>query len=388
MKYFILLFTTITTSSLLVILMILTKKRVYATLLFSMIMFVQWFLSVYIPIGSKFEILKTINLFTIFSNLSFGFVYQSSLTFIVLIGLMVMFIVITYVLFTKFTGKGIQFKNVIKLKSVSMYLQIGYQVLISSGGILALLFIFLYSMYGISNFKVSYKPGQKNYLEFKTNYIGEIDDNLLESLADMKEEMDSVIIIRNLALREMEKNPSLTNEIYSQYKYEFEFSKNENNLAILLEEIETAKYFGIRSLVDDRGPKLLVMYQQPVFFSINMLVLLGSLFLVGLFQGRLKKNHNNYFFILTSKSGLCVFEKKEKVVLLLLSFISTSLLMFLHLFKIRRLFPINFSNSLSDLLISNMDISLYILWIVIHIILTILGYLVLKISGEISFRNN
>lgn len=361
------------------------KRASIVWLLVSLISLFQWLLSVFISTQSKVSFFKNFNIYTMLFRHKFE--YPSFYLKVVSIILMLNVLALG-VLYLFYTGKftlNKQFNLNLSLKSTNVLLNSLYQVLITSGGGFVLVIIFLFSLYNMNTFKLSDKPGERSYIEYKQQHIGRIDESLINRLEDLSNVMNQSVTQRDILLKEVEADPDKANDIYLENYEIFEIAKDEGNLERLLQEIELSLEYGVENLVDSRGANLLLMINQYRFIIMNLSVLFGSLILIGYHQSKTKMSENNLPFIKTSKVGEKRYNKIENKSLLILSMLSVGLLMLMHFIKIERRLPINWNNSLRDLLIIDLNISLGLTYLSILLVLSLLGFVFIKI-GSVNYQ--
>lgn len=376
---------TLLVSTLICCMSFMIKRTPVVWLLVSLISLFQWLLSVFISSQSKVTFFKDFNIYTML----FKYKYEYPSFFLKVISiLLILNVIVLGILYLFYTGKlelNKQFNLNLSLKSTNLLLNSLYQVLITSGGIFVLVVIFLFSLYNMSGFKISDKPGERSYIEYKQQYIGKIDDALINRLDDLSVIMEDSVNKKDTFLKEVEVHPDKGNDIYLENHEIFEIAKNESNLQRLIQEVELSLEYGVEHIVDNRGANLLLMIDQYKFLSVNLIVLLGSLSLIGYHQSKLKMAQNNLPFIKTSKVGEKRFNRVENKSLLILSTLSTGLLMFMHFIKIERRLPIDWKNSLRDLLIIDVNISLALTYLLVLLAFSLLGFGFIKI-GSASYQ--
>lgn len=381
LSYIKILFLSVLVSTLVTCMLYTIKRQSIVGLIVALIALFEWLLSIFISSQSKVAFIKNFNIYTILFKYKFEYPSRFMKFFSVLTILATLLLILLYLFYVGKLKFNKQININLSLKSTNILLNSMYQVFISSGGIFVFILILLFSLYNMNSFKISNKPGEKSYVEFKQQYLGKIDDNLIERLNEFEVIMHETVVEKNRLLKEVELNPDKANEIYSENYEIFEISKNEDNLQMLREEINLSLEYGVNHVVDNRGANLLFMVNQTRFIILNLTVLWGSLILIGFHQTKLKIDQNNMPFIKTSKVGIKRFNQIEDISLLMLSTLATGLLMLLHYRKIKGRLPINWMNSLRDLLILDSSISVIVMYLIVLCVISIIGFLFIKLGS-------
>lgn len=344
--------------------------------------------------------LKYFNIYYFMFGDKFQYNGMNTFLYIVRLILCILFIVLFYYLYTKDFSVNL-FKKSKKtvLKSTNSIIHILRELLIPSKGILAIAVVFLFSIYQYNTFKMSYDYKEEYYQEFKKQYLGPINDERYEEILDEYDEIQECYLkfmeIQEIAEKDEEKYFELMikNEdvVIKAQKLE--------NMGKLIVEFEEAMSLGLTNLVDNRGANLLMMKDQKLYLIECLSILVLPLIFVYV-NFRKQMTLPSYITVIkTSKTGETKYLLLNNLLYVLLVILNTAIMIFGHLIKIKKSYPINLSYTLKDILLVNIGLSLkttlFIFSIVVIIgivIVSMLSYFIMNTSSSnkilISNRNH
>ena len=363
-------------STLLMTVLLLTRNLVVTMTSIFLGMLISFF-----SFGSIMSSFKYFNLYYFMFVDKLQFNGMNILLNIIKIMLCILLIGLFYVLYIKdFSVDIFKKSKKVVLKTTNSILHILRELLIPSKGILAIAVVLLFSVYQYNTFKMTNDYKEVNYQEFKKQYLGPINEDRYEDILIDQKEIQECYEKSFIIWELVEEDPENAAELLMENDTTLYKAKNLENIGRLRVEFEEAMELGLNNLVDNRGANLLVMKDKGIYlFECISILALPLIFVYMSFRKQMTLP--SYSTIIeTSKTGEKKYLMFSNVLFALLIIINTIIMIVGHIIKIQKVYPINLSYTLKDILFANIGLSLSTTLVIFGIVLVLSVIFVSKIS--------
>lgn len=125
------------------------------------------------------------------------------------------------------------------------------------------------------------------------------------------------------------------------------------------------------------------MKNQVFYRLIFMGVLLVPMFFLGYQQYHLIYDRRNEGFIHVSKTGMKNYRKTHRYSLLIDSMMMSITMIAMHILKITKVLNVDFSNTMKDLLITSIPVTLKTSVVLVWVMLTLMSYGIGRIGNQV-----
>lgn len=271
---------------------------------------------------------------------------------IILIGLF-------YILYVKdFSVDILKRSKKVVLKTTNSILHILRELLIPSKGILAIVVVLLFSIYQYNTFKMTNDYKEVYYQEFKKQYLGPINEDRYEDILIDQKEIQECYEKSFIIWELVEEDPENAAELLMENDTTLYKAKNLENIGRLRVEFEEAMELGLNNLVDNRGANLIVMKDKEIYLIECISILAIPLIFVYMNFRKQMAIPSYSTVIKTSKTGEKKYLLFSNGLFVLLVIFNTILMIYGHIIRIEKVYPIDLSYTLKDILFANVGLSL------------------------------
>lgn len=353
------------------IFMTLTRNTLLTVIAGLSVYFVQGMQYALIPIHSKYGFLKFYNMYFMVVHDKGDFPNNLLLFSVVLTGILG---IVSYQCYVK-SGQIRKHKGVgIPVRSTHRIVHSMYQLWISSYGLIILVFVLMFGIYSIKTFSISTTSNEQSYQLYKQNYLGPIDDSSITRHKQALEIIQEAVREKEKIQIMIEREPERAHDLYVEHDAVFKRAHEISNALRFDEELKQAQMLGVDTMIDNRGASLIVMKNQVFYRLIFMGVLLVPMFFLGYQQYHLIYDRRNESFIHISRTGMKNYRKTHRYSLLIYSMMMSFTMIAMHILKISKVLNIDFSNTMKDLLITSIPVTLKTGVVLVWVMLTLMTY--------------